>query len=184
VNIQAFVEEPFRFHVNVPEVDGDWSSFLLAAPLQPALGTFKKYLSHHPLVYSLPNSRGMFLSFRTSAPVVAADELCESSVHSAPSDSTEGVIDLKGDNKLQDASALHNLNLNYTDLWALALCTSIGGHYLGWSVGLSAGFGTFMTATVLMASGFVCLLCCISELASAIPFAGKYSLPDPFVVCF
>jgi amino acid permease len=111
----------------------------------------------------------MFRFWRTSASVATTDEICESSVHS---DSTEGVIDLKGA-RLEDESALQKLNLTYTDLWALALCTSIGGHYLAWCSGLSAGFGTFMIATVLMASAFVCLLCCMSELASAIPFAGK-----------
>jgi amino acid transporter len=99
--------------------------------------------------------------------VSTSDEICESSVHS---DSTEGVVDLKG---ARNEAALLSTKLDYKDLWALALTTSIGGHYLAWSLGLSAGFGTFMVALVVMASGFVCLLCCIAELASAIPFAGK-----------
>jgi hypothetical protein len=84
------------------------------------------------------------------------------------------VIDLKG-NKLQD-TALLSMNLAYKDLWALALLTSIGGHYLAWNLGLSAGFGTFMTATLFIASGFISLICCIAELASAVPFAGKSDL--------
>jgi ethanolamine permease len=81
------------------------------------------------------------------------------------------VIDLKG-NKIQD-TALLSMSLDYKDLWALALTTSIGGHYLAWSLGLSAGFGTFMAATVVIASAFICMLNCLAELASAIPFAGK-----------
>jgi amino acid permease len=114
--------------------------------------------------------RTMFQVGRRFAPVAtASDEIPESSVHT---ESTEEVIDLKGE-KLDDDSALRSLNLSYLDLWALALTTSIGGHYLTWCSGLTAGFGTFMIATILIASGFVCLLCCIAELSSAIPFAGK-----------
>jgi amino acid permease len=111
----------------------------------------------------------MFGHWRATASVANSDDIGETSVHS---DSSDVVIDLKGD-KLRDEAVLENVNLSYLDLWALALTTSIGGHYLAWSTGLSAGFGTFMIATVLMATGFICLLSCLSELASAIPFAGK-----------
>lgn len=111
----------------------------------------------------------MFLLSRGFAPVVASDEVKETSVHS---DSTDEVIDLKGD-KRQDDGVVSKLNLTYMDLWALALTTSIGGHYLTWCSGLSAGFGTFVIATTIIASGFVCLLCCMAELSSALPFAGK-----------
>ena len=101
--------------------------------------------------------------------MATSDDIGETSVHS---DTTDGVIDLKGD-KLRDETVMERANLTYLDLWALALATSIGCHYLAWSTGLSAGFGSFMIATVLMATGFICMLLCLSELASAIPFAGN-----------
>lgn len=88
-------------------------------------------------------------------------------------DSTEEVVDLKGD-QFEDNSAAKYLNLTYKELWALAMATSIGGHFLSWNVGLSAGFGSYFVATIVIASGYVCLLCCLAELSSAIPFAGAY----------
>jgi hypothetical protein len=112
----------------------------------------------------------MFGLWGVSPSVATSDDIGDSSVHS---DSTDGVINLKGD-KLQDESALQKLNLSYIDLWALALTTSIGGHYLGWCSGLTI-------ATILIATGFICMLCCMSELASAIPFAGKKSFSLYFI---
>lgn len=113
--------------------------------------------------------------------VGATEDGLDSSNHTQ---STEEVIDLKGD-QYEVNPFVRTLNLNYRDLWALALTTSIGGHYLNWHSGLTAGFGTYMIATVLIASGYVCLLLCLSELASALPFAGelRWNLLSWLFVC-
>ena len=120
-----------------------------------------------PLGYSATVS--MLECMRSFAAVGTSDEIVDTSNHT---ESTEEVIDLKGD-QFEESQYSRSLNLNYVDLWALALTTSIGGHYLTWNQGLTAGFGTYMIACIIIASGYVCLLCSLAELASAIPFAGK-----------
>lgn len=62
--------------------------------------------------------------------------------------------------------------LKWWDIWALGITVVIGGDYFSWNVGLSAGFGSFFIATVLMGFAYICLCCSVSELSSAIPFAG------------
>ena len=88
-------------------------------------------------------------------------------------DTTDEVIDLKGDQFQDRTSTNASLNLNYKNLWALALTTSVGGHFFAWNEGLSAGFGSYIIATVLISSGYISLLFSIAELSSALPFAGK-----------
>ena len=106
---------------------------------------------------------------RTFATVGTSDQVLESSSnHSA---STDDVVDLKGD-QIENNEIVKNLNLNYKHLWALAITTGIGGHYFAWNEGLSAGFGTYMIATVIISSGFICLIFTLAELSSALPFAG------------
>lgn len=101
--------------------------------------------------------------------VGTTDETIDTSNHT---ESTEEVVDLKGD-QFENNTSAKQLNLNYKDLWALALTTAVGGHYLTWNEGLTAGFGSYLIATVIIASGYVCLLSCLAELSSALPFAGK-----------
>ena len=104
------------------------------------------------------------------ASVGTSDQVLDAaSNHSA---STDDVVDLKGD-QIENREVVKNLNLNYKHLWALALTTSIGGHYFAWNEGLSAGFCTYMVATIIISSGFVCLILTLAELSSALPFAGN-----------
>ena len=113
----------------------------------------------------------MFSScLKTTSHVNSSDKVNENSNHSG---SSEEVFDLQGDQFTDRKDVIINLNLKVYDLWALALTTSIAGHYLTWNEGLSAGFGSFLVATVWTASGFVCLFLCLAELTSALPFAGK-----------
>jgi amino acid permease len=86
--------------------------------------------------------------------------------------SVDEAIDLKGEQSASNSNA-HLLDLDYRDLWALALTTALGGHYLPWSQGLSAGFGSFVIAAALIALAYICLIVSSAELSSALPFAGK-----------
>ena len=76
----------------------------------------------------------------------------------------------KGDEK--EEAVNKKLNLRVFDLWALGITTVIGGQYFGWNDGLSAGFGSYLIATLLVGSSYICLCCCNAEITSALPFAG------------
>lgn len=52
----------------------------------------------------------------------------------------------------------------------------IGGQYFAWNAGLSAGFGSFVIATILTGIAYVCLIFCCAETTSALPFAGAFGL--------
>jgi amino acid permease len=108
--------------------------------------------------------------FRTNAQIVASDQRSDGFSESS---SVDDAIDLHGDQSVSNTKA-HQLELDYKDLWALALTTALGGHYLPWSHGLSAGFGSFMIGTALIASAYICLIVCSAELSSALPFAGNF----------
>ena len=96
----------------------------------------------------------------------------ERSHHSSSDRSAEEIINLKGDQFAGEADVITSLNLNGYDMMALGLTGAIGGHYFAWNTGLSAGFGSFIIALCFISSGFYCLVLCISELSSALPFAG------------
>jgi len=91
----------------------------------------------------------------------------EASTHS---DSTEEIIEIKGDQlpSLSDS----NLKLGAWEIWALGLTTSMGGHFYLWSAVSQTGFGGLLVTTFLVFTGYAVLLLCMAELASALPFAG------------
>lgn len=64
------------------------------------------------------------------------------------------------------------VRFNSYDMWALGITIVIGGQYFAWNEGLTAGFGSLAIATFLIATGYSCLILCIAELSSALPFAG------------
>ena len=64
------------------------------------------------------------------------------------------------------------LKLTSWDIWALGLSTTLGGHFYLWSSGLVTGFGGLIVQTFLVFTGYTVLMLCMSELASALPFAG------------
>ena len=67
---------------------------------------------------------------------------------------------------------LQKYGLKWWDIWALGITVVIGGDYFSWNAGLTAGFGSFMIATILMGFAYISLCLCVSELSSALPFAG------------
>lgn len=58
------------------------------------------------------------------------------------------------------------------DILALGITIALGGQFLGFNRGFSAGFGSFLIATILMGSAYICLIMCTSEIVSGLPFAG------------
>ena len=58
-------------------------------------------------------------------------------------------------------------------LWALGVGAVISGDFFGWNFGLAAGgFGGLLAATALVTVLYLCLCCCIAEMASLLPHAG------------
>lgn len=92
---------------------------------------------------------------------------------SSHSDSTEGVVEIVGDQFHEKEEEISILNLTSRDMWALGLTTAIGGHYFAWNAGLSVGFGYFVVVLLLISTAYLSLVLCMAELSSAIPFAGN-----------
>jgi ethanolamine permease len=64
---------------------------------------------------------------------------------------------------------------SWLSLWALGVGVVISGEYFGWNFGLAAGgFWGLTIATALMATMYVCMVYCISELTAALPHAGGF----------
>ena len=99
-----------------------------------------------------------------------------------------GTDELQGDNKsvtstddgivhgeLENQDEVKRLSLHSFHLWSLGISIVIGGHYIGWNEVLQSGFGSALIATALISSAYVCLVCCMAEVSSAIPFGGNPS---------
>jgi len=93
---------------------------------------------------------------------------------SSHSDSTEEVLDIKGDQFSGNNEQTTLLNLSSLDMIALGLTTAIGGHYFAWNAGLAIGLGGFVIVLFLISTAFYALVLCMAELSSALPFAGKF----------
>ena len=78
-----------------------------------------------------------------------------------------------GDDYLEQRK-LHK-SAGWVMLWALGVAAVISGDFFGWNFGLATGgFGGLLVATVLMAIMYVCMVLCIAELSTALPFAGGF----------
>jgi len=73
---------------------------------------------------------------------------------------------------LENQDEVKRLSLSSFHLWSLGISIVIGGQYIGWNEALQSGFGSALIATVLISSAYVCLVCCMAEVSSAIPFGG------------
>ncbi|GAB9466639.1 hypothetical protein Gpo141_00004009 [Globisporangium polare] len=58
------------------------------------------------------------------------------------------------------------------DIWMLGITIVIGGQYFSWNAGFTAGLYSYMLAYFLIASAYITLCCCTSEITGALPFAG------------
>ena len=63
--------------------------------------------------------------------------------------------------------------VEWPQLCCLGVTIVLGGQYFGWNVGLSAGFGGFMIAVVIVATAYFLLTLSLAELTGSIPFGGK-----------
>lgn len=95
----------------------------------------------------------------------------EAEDESAISGGCDGVVH----GELENQEDVKRMSLSSFHLWALGISIVIGGQYIGWNEVLLSGFGSALIATVLISSGYVCLVLCIAELSSAIPFGGNIS---------
>lgn len=59
------------------------------------------------------------------------------------------------------------------DGWAFGIVIVIGGQFIGWNEGLEAGYGSFLICTICIGVAFFCLVLCLAEISSALPFPGK-----------
>jgi len=89
--------------------------------------------------------------------------------HSESSITTDSVV-IQGE--LENQQEVQRMNLPSRYLWALGISIALGGQYIGWNKALSAGFGSALIATFLIASAYWCLVLSVAELSSAIPFGG------------
>ncbi|CAK4751503.1 unnamed protein product [Aphanomyces euteiches] len=78
-------------------------------------------------------------------------------MQSPPSDA----IPSSGDEKYRVTTA---------QIWALGV--TISAQSLAWNLGFAAGFGCFLIVSLLVGAGYVCLILCLGEIMSALPFAG------------
>ena len=83
------------------------------------------------------------------------------------------VFNIKGDQFNSKTDEQCVISLTSKDMIALGLTTAIGGHYFAWNVGLSIGFGGFTVVLFLVSTAYYCLVLCVAELSSALPFAGS-----------
>ena len=93
--------------------------------------------------------------------------------HDAPQhDSMSGSFVIRGESENQDE--VKRLSLNTVYLWGLGISIVVGGQFVGWNEVLKCGFGGALIATALITSAYYCLICCMAEISSAIPFGGEY----------
>ncbi|KAJ0396468.1 hypothetical protein ATCC90586_003936 [Pythium insidiosum] len=59
-----------------------------------------------------------------------------------------------------------------SDLFLLGITIVIGGQFFSWNAGLEAGLYSYLGCYSLIASAYIALCCCTSEITGALPFAG------------
>lgn len=60
-------------------------------------------------------------------------------------------------------------------LWALGVGAVISGNFSGWNLGLAVGgFWGLAIATFLMAIMYICMVYCVAEMSTALPYAGGF----------
>lgn len=63
-------------------------------------------------------------------------------------------------------------SLNSFDMWSIGITIVIGGQYFAWNETLTSGVGSTLIALCLTTIGYLCLVYCVAELSSGLPFAG------------
>ena len=69
----------------------------------------------------------------------------------------------------------HNVkHANTIDICLLGIAIVIGGQFFSWNVSLAAGFWECLLGLILTGMGYLCLVLCMAEMNSALPFSGRY----------
>ena len=58
------------------------------------------------------------------------------------------------------------------DVCALGICATIGRLMQRWNYGFENGFGNFAVGLAIVSLAYYCLVLCLAELSSGLPFAG------------
>ncbi|TMW58181.1 hypothetical protein Poli38472_011769 [Pythium oligandrum] len=73
---------------------------------------------------------------------------------------------------LADGAAKLKYKPGKWDIWMLGITIVIGGQYISWNAGIAAGLYTYLICYFVIASAYVTLCCCTSEITGGLPFAG------------
>jgi len=115
--------------------------------------------------------QGVTVLKTSGSPTFTMSETAPSLSEDHGSERSNDSIVIQGE--LENHEEVKRLNLKTHYLWALGISIALGGQYIGWNKSLHAGFGSALIATMLIASAYWCLVLCISEISSAIPFGGE-----------
>jgi ethanolamine permease len=92
-------------------------------------------------------------------------------VDSVETTSSAGVTYTKVGNEYFEARRLKR-HARVWSLWALGVGAVISGHYSGWNLGLSNGFGAMFLATIIIAAMYLGLTFSLAEMSPALPHTG------------
>ncbi|KAJ0392249.1 hypothetical protein P43SY_000277 [Pythium insidiosum] len=81
-------------------------------------------------------------------------------------------IALVADNSLAAEAAVRHYKPNAMDIYLLGITLVISGQFFSWNLGLGAGLYTYLIIYAIMALAYTTFCCCVSEVTSALPFAG------------
>ncbi len=71
-----------------------------------------------------------------------------------------------------DSRTVHYKGASEWDLYLLGLTIVLGGQVFSWNKGLQSGFWEYFTSTLLIGTAYMCLILCLAEMTSALPFSG------------
>jgi amino acid permease len=125
-------------------------------------------------VLQKPFTSGLAVLERVMREIVIVDDDSSSGASENGSGSNSG--DSESEATDPATVSINHHRTRVSDIWALGITIVIGGQYSSWNKGLVAGFGSFAVACTLMGTAYICLVLCLAELSSTLPFAGEYSI--------
>ena len=83
--------------------------------------------------------------------------------------------DSKGENFDDEANEdykSYKYTVGFYEIYMLGLSLLIGGQTITWNIANAYGFYVYISSLLFMASGYICLVYCLAEMASKMPFSG------------
>ncbi|GLD95533.1 hypothetical protein PINS_up004211 [Pythium insidiosum] len=74
--------------------------------------------------------------------------------------------------QLAIAVAVRRFKPSAFDIFLMGMTLGMNGQFFSWNIGLTAGLYTYVISYVIMALAYIAFCCCVSEVTSALPFAG------------